>query len=340
MKKYLLLLMLASPAYLASAQDSKTPFMTKSLSAAGIKEVFVRTSGGSISVSGAASEEPRVEVYVQGNNGDNNLSKAEIQKRLDEDYTLTIDTHDGELHVDAKNKRNNNWRNSLSIGFKIYVNKQAATNLTTAGGSIALASLTGDQNFTTSGGSISVNGVEGVIKGTTSGGSVSVKNSKRDIELTTSGGSISAANCEGRIRLSTSGGSLRLSDLKGNIDASTSGGSISGDNISGELVVGTSGGSVNLMAISGSLQAGTSAGSIHAQMTSVGKYVRLNAGSGRVTIQLPANQGVDIDARGDRVTLAAEGKFQGEKEKEKVVGKINGGGSPVEVRGDGISVTF
>lgn len=341
MKKTLLLLMLATPALFASAQNYKTPFMSKSLSGTSVKQVFVQTAGGSISVSGASGEDPRVEVYITGNNGRDNMSKEEIQKRLDENYTLTIDTHDGELHIEAKNKRNmNNWRNSLSIGFKVYVNRQTATNLTTAGGSIALNSLTGNQNFTTSGGSLAVNDLEGNIKGSTSGGSVSVKNSRRNIELTTSGGSIAAENCEGNIDLSTSGGSLRLANLKGTIDASTSGGSISGDRVNGDLKVGTSGGSVNLTAISGSLDASTSAGSIHAQMLSVGKFVKINASSGHVNVQLPANQGVDLDARGDRVTLASNGKFEGEKEKERVVGKVNGGGSRVDVRGDGINITF
>jgi len=338
MKKYLFLLLLASPAYLASAQDNKVPYLTKPLS--GVKDVFVRTSGGSISVSGATGQESRVEVYIQGNNGAN-LSKEEIKQRLDEDYTLELDVHDGELHATAKNKRNNiDWRKSLSIGFKVYVGRQSTTNLTTSGGSIHLDNLTGNQNFTTSGGSLHVDAVAGAIRGTTSGGSVHVSNSKQDIELTTSGGSIKASDCEGQIRLVTSGGSLSLDGLKGTINASTSGGSVKGNRIDGELITSTSGGSVNLTGISGSVDAGTSAGSIHVQMVRVGKYVKVNAGSGHVDLQLP-KQGVDLDLRGNRVNFDISGTFEGQKDKEKVVGKLNGGGSLVEVRGDGtVNVSY
>jgi hypothetical protein len=339
MKKYLILLLLASPAYLASAQDYKTPYLTKSLAADNVKNVFVNTSGGSISVKGG--EEPRIEVYIVGNNNQN-LSKDEIKKRLEEDYSLDISVHDGELHATAKQKHNiSNWRKNLSIGFKVYVNKATSTNLNTSGGSISIANLTGNQNFETSGGSLSINGVAGVIKGETSGGSISVANSGKDIDLQTSGGSITASNCQGHLKLETSGGSVRLQDLKGYVKAETSGGSVSGNNIDGELIAGTSGGSVNLVNIAGSVNATTSAGSIHVQMTRVDKYVKIDGDAGHVDLQLPGKQGFNLDVRGDRVSLASTGTFEGQKDKEHVVGKVNGGGSPVEVRGDGsVNVSY
>jgi len=335
MKKYFLLFLLASPVLLASAQSGKTPYYTRSLANDGIKKVFVNTSGGSISVSGAGTEQPHIDVYVDGNRI-NSLTKEEIKKRLEENYILDIDIHDGELHAIAKSRKNFNWGNkSLSIGFKIYVNNQTETNLNTSGGSLHLDNLTGTQNFETSGGSINVDKLTGVIKGETSGGSIHVSNSKPDIDLETSGGSVTAENCSGKIRLETSGGSLNLSDLKGTIDAKTSGGSVRGRNINGDIITGTSGGSVDLSAMSGSVDASTSAGGMHVQMLRVGKYVKIDANSGHVDLELPASQGVDVDLRGNHVNFNMNGKFEGHKEKERVNGKLNGGGALVEVRGDG-----
>jgi hypothetical protein len=334
MKKYFLLLLMASPVYFASAQDSKTPYYTRSLANDGIKQVFVNTSGGSIAVVGG-TEQPHVDVYIVGNNNQQ-LTKEEIKKRLEEDYVLDIDIHNGELHATAKSRRNNNnWRRSLSIGFKVYVNPKTTTNLNTSGGSLYLKNLVGDQNFETSGGSINAIDLTGIIKGETSGGSINVAGCKPNIDLETSGGSVTASDCSGKIRLETSGGSLNLSDLKGTIDAKTSGGSVRGNNIDGDIITGTSGGSVNLMAMSGSVDASTSAGSMHVQMLHVGKYVKIDANSGHVDLQLPASQGVDVDLRGNNVNFSMNGKFEGNKEKERVNGKLNGGGSLVEVRGDG-----
>src|ERR1700744_1669405 len=105
MKIYLLLLLIACTGSVAFAQGNwdKNPYQTKSLAADAIKDVFVNTSGGSISVSGASGESPRIEVFVRGNNG-GELSKEEADKRLAEDYILEISVNNHELHARAKRK--------------------------------------------------------------------------------------------------------------------------------------------------------------------------------------------------------------------------------------------
>jgi DUF4097 and DUF4098 domain-containing protein YvlB len=338
MKKYLLVLFVACTGSIAFAQNNeKTPYLTKSLSGQAVKEVFVNTSGGSITVSGASGEAPRVEVFIQGNNGNNDLSKEEIQKRLDENYDLSVDVSGGELHAKAKNKHDGNmdWKKSLSISFRVYVPGNVATTLNTSGGSIHLDNLTGTQQFETSGGSLHLDKIAGNIKGRTSGGSIHVSNSKETIDLETSGGSIEANNCTGHIRLETSGGSLHLDGLKGDIKATTSGGSISGNKIDGDFITGTSGGSINLTNLACSLDATTSAGSFHAQFISVGKSVKIDVSSGHVDLQLPGKQGLNLDLRGDKIETNLADNFSGNKEKERVEGKLNGGGALVEVRGNG-----
>ena len=89
MKKYLLFFLLAAFQFSVNAQvkSSDKPFMTKSLSNESIKDVEVETSGGSISVSGVAATEARVEVYITSNNN-KELTKEEIQQRLNEKYNL------------------------------------------------------------------------------------------------------------------------------------------------------------------------------------------------------------------------------------------------------------
>ena len=183
MKTYLLLLFIACQSCVALAQDNgnRTPYQTKSLANDAIKDVTVKTSGGSIMVSGASGESPRVEVFVHGNNNQE-LSKEEIEKRLAEDYELDVSVSNHELHAVAKRKHdegNWNWKRQLSISFQIYVPKQVATHLSTSGGSIHLDNLSGEENFSTSGGSLHIEELTGVIKGETSGGSIDVKKLRR-----------------------------------------------------------------------------------------------------------------------------------------------------------------
>lgn len=284
-------------------------------------------------VSGRTGETPRVEVYIKGNNG-RELSKEEIEKRLASDYDMNISVNGHELNAVVKAKHNfSNWRRSMSISFKIYVPQQVSTNLRTSGGGISLDNLKGNERFSTSGGGLQIDKLTGTIYGRTSGGGIDVSNSGDDIDLNTSGGGINAKNCNGKIKLTTSGGGLELGNLKGNIVAHTSGGGIDGNDIQGELVTGTSGGSIDLRRMSCSLDASTSGGSLNAQMTHVGKYLRLNASSGNVDIELPSKQGYNLDLRGEGVNQRPSAiSFTGEWERNRVNGSVNGGGIPVDAR--------
>lgn len=345
MKTYLLIILFACTGSIAIAQGSweKTPYQTKSLANDAIREVFVKTSGGSISVSGEAGESPRIEIYVRGNNGQE-LSKEEIDKRLEKDFDLAVTVSNHELHAVAKRKHDFNidWRRQLSISFKVFVPTRVATHLNTSGGSIHLDNLDGDQEFSTSGGSLHMDKLVGVIKGETSGGSIQISNSRNNIDLETSGGSVRASNCQGKIKLETSGGSLHLDALNGSINANTSGGSITANDIKGELITGTSGGSVNLSALSCSLDASTSGGSMHVELLHLGKYVKLDVNGGHVDLKLPSGEGMDLNLSANRINPASSvGRFSGEWEKDHVRGSLNGGGVPVHVEAsDKLNVSF
>lgn len=342
MKKLFLLTSIVTVSLAVNAQE-KTPYMTKSLSSESVKNTEVQTSGGSISVTGVNSAaETKVEVYISSNMGrEDNLSKEEIEKRLQE-YDLNVTVSNNKLTAIAKpKKRDMDWKRGLSISFKVFVQKNSSTNLATSGGSISIANLTGDQKFTTSGGSLHVDNVGGKIDGTTSGGSIHLDNSRDDIDLTTSGGSIDARNSEGKIRLETSGGSLNLRDLKGDIKATTSGGSVRGQNVSGELITHTSGGGIHLSDMACSLDASNSGGSIDIEMKELGKYVKISNSGGSIDLQIPKNKGVDLDLSGGRIKTDQLGNFDGKVEDDSVRGKLNGGGVPVRVSSSGrINLAF
>jgi len=343
MKKLLFHLMLAGLTISAYAQirTGEEPYLTKSFANASIKDVDVKTSGGSISVEGVNAAEVRVEVFINSNHLHRSLSKEEIKRRLDKSYDLNVSFSNNTITAIAKPKeRNIDWTESLSISFKVFTSKNITSDLQTSGGSISLTNLSGSQDFTTSGGSLNVDDVSGKVDGKTSGGSIHVANSKDDINLTTSGGSINAENCNGKLRLSTSGGSINLSDLKGNIEANTSGGSINGNDIEGELSTGTSGGSVHLSDMACSLDASTSSGSMDVSMKELGKYIKISNSGGNITLAIPANKGVDLRLSGQKVSAPSLNNFNGRKEDNEIEGKLNGGGVPVTVRAGGGRVSL
>lgn len=315
---------------LTYAQDDRTPYLTKSLANDGINNLVVTTSAGGITVSGKSGEAPRIEVYIRGNNR-HDLTKEEIQKRLDEDYDMNIAVNGHELDATVKNKHEMmNWHEGLSISFKIYVPEQCSTNLHTSGGGITLDYLNGDETFSTSGGGLNLDHLNGTVHGRTSGGGIEVSNSGDDIDLHTSGGGIDARDCNGKIRLETSGGGLRLEGLKGTIYSHTSGGGVDGRNIEGELTTSTSGGSINLEEMACSLDAHTSGGGLRAQMKSLGKYLRVSSSAGNVELEIPAKQGLDLDLSGESISGNVLTNFTGSTDKRHITGTVNGGGIPFE----------
>jgi len=324
---------LISVAVQAQFRD-KDPFITKSFSNETINEVYARTSGGSIFIKGGNAQ-ARVEVYIQGNNG-NDLSKDEIKQRLENDYKFILTVDNGELKITAEPKdKIFNWKRALNISFNVYVPHNVSTDLSTSGGNIQMENLSGTQNFSTSGGSLRLDKLSGKIKGRTSGGGIDVSNTKDDIDLSTSGGSITAENCSGTLKLKTSGGKIQLDGLRGMITASTSGGPIHGNDIKGELSAHTSGGGVDLQDLSGSVEASTSGGNMEVEINELDKYVTIKNSGGNIHVKLPGDKGLNLNVRGENIRIDNMNNFSGNKDEHKVEGKLNGGGVPVNIHSSG-----
>src|SRR5690554_2745555 len=119
-------------------QNSDAILLTsKTYPVASIKALKVATSGGSIQVSGDASREAVVQMYVRPNNN-KRLSQDEIEEIIERDYEISIEENNGTLAAVAKRKNNVNWKNSLNISFKIQTGNKVSTDLNTSGGSIQL----------------------------------------------------------------------------------------------------------------------------------------------------------------------------------------------------------
>ena len=89
---FFMLAIMVTPALRAQSSDEREPFLTKSFSNGTIQQVNSETQGGNITVTAVAASQAHVEMYVWPNEGSDRQmpSKAEIQKQLDELYTIDI----------------------------------------------------------------------------------------------------------------------------------------------------------------------------------------------------------------------------------------------------------
>jgi len=345
MKKTAFTLLFAVTFILANAQYNyaKDPFLIKSLKGEIFQKADAETSHGNISVSVVPADEARIEVYIRSNNGRNeNLSKEEIQARLNEGYTLDISVTNGTLSAIAKPRRNfDNWKRSLGISFRIYTTQNVATTLRTSHGNIDMAGLEGSQDMATSHGNINIENINGKLSGSTSHGNISIKGAK-GVDVSTSHGNIDVTNCNGEIELTTSNGDVRLNKLKGKIHAGTSHGNVTADVVDGELSAKTSHGNIALENLTCSVEASTTHGNISAEVNQVTGSINLNNSDGDISIQLPKGKGIDIDLQGKTIRLDKMENFSGSKTERSMKGSLNGGGEAVKAEtGRGtVSLTF
>lgn len=309
-------------------KDSDKPYMVKTFTASTIKKLKMNTSGGSLTVVGSTDSEAKIEVYIRGNNWNDEISKEELEERL-KNYELSVTQEGSAILVFSKNKTNDWGKKSLSISFKAFVPEKSSVDLNTNGGSISVKNIIENVNGKTSGGSIALKNCKNNINLKTSGGSISADNSSGNVTLSSSGGSISANDLDGIIDLKTSGGSINLDALKGTISAITSGGSIKATELRGKSVVKTSAGSIVLREVYGTLEAATSAGSLDAEILELGNSLNLSVSSGNMTVKMPMNKGVDLKCTAQKINTGTLYNFKGDTEKTSIKGTLNGGGIPV-----------
>lgn len=294
------LLALLTSYSLSIAQSPDDAYRIETFNTNDSPSVDIRTSGGSINVFGHSENEVRVEMYVRRNNRYQSPNDTDL-----EDFEIDISQSGNSITASARNNRTSvrNWftGNNYSVSFVVYAP------------------------------------VNSVVDGNTSGGSISGENFSNRIKLHTSGGSVSAASIDGEAELRTSGGSISISNSSGSMDARTSGGSIRVENYMGDLDIRTSGGSLNISNSEGSISGRTSGGSINADFNELTGDVSLRTSGGGININIPRENGYDLDLKGQRVNIELE-NFSGSAERNQITGSMNGGGYNIDARTSGGSV--
>jgi Putative adhesin len=293
---------------IASLANDGDPFLVKSFNMDTPGNLKVKINGGGISVSSHPGNTIKVEMYVRKGSrwvrpGD------DVAKEIKEDYDIEISKSANTVSAVVERKgAADSWfswfsSDNISISFTVYVPEKTSCNLNTSGGSIQLSGVTGKQDVRTSGGSLDLDNIRG------------------DMEARTSGGSINIEKYAGTLSAHTSGGPINLQDARG------------------ELEVSTSGGGIKLNNVDGSVEASTSGGGIHASVSTITKYLRLKTSGGSIHAVVPTGLGMDLNLKGNRVNAKLI-NFNGEADKDKVVGSMNGGGIPVVMATSGGSVNL
>jgi hypothetical protein len=174
----------------------------------------------------------------------------------------------------------------------------------------------------------------------TGGGTIEIQEITGEVRAHTRGGSVEVSEVGGSVDVETSGGSIRAEEIGGDVVARTSGGSVRMDEVAGRVEARTSGGTIELREVAGPVVARTGGGSIRVRFTRhPGGELRTSGGS--IEAEIPEGVGLDLEAStsGGRVDVERDLDFDGELQRMRAVGRVNGGGPPLQLHTSGGSVT-
>jgi DUF4097 and DUF4098 domain-containing protein YvlB len=230
----------------------------------------------------------------------------------------------------------------------------------TLAGELNIDKVQGDAKLTTGGGDIHVGQVGGSLRCSTGAGHITVKSAGGESFLETRGGDIVAGELSGIVHAQTDGGGVHIRTAGGAVTAVSGGGEIVVEkaggvvtlrNMAGPVQVGSAAGvrcesgsgGIRLSNITGPMRVSTSMGSIMASL--MGSKLNdsyLATGSGDITVLIPSNVGVVIQAQNSmadtlRRIVSEFPAVQARRQGTRVVanGAINGGGPLLQISGTG-----
>uniref|UniRef100_UPI0035635ACF DUF4097 family beta strand repeat-containing protein n=1 Tax=Draconibacterium sp. TaxID=1965318 RepID=UPI0035635ACF len=217
----------------------------------------------------------------------------------------------------------NFWRNNVGISLTIIVPEEMSCDVSSSGGGLKISGVKGTHDFSSSGGGVKLEDTSGSTKASSSGGGVHVYKHKGDIKLSSSGGGVTLEKAKGSVYARSSGGSVKLEEINGDVDASSSGGGVY---VQGEA---------------GMVKAKSSGGSVKVNISNLSDELYLQSSGGGVSAVIHGGEkmGLDLDLRSGRVNIELH-NFNGTSEKDRVKGKMNGGGIPVYAHASGGNVNI
>jgi sensor histidine kinase YesM/DUF4097 and DUF4098 domain-containing protein YvlB len=316
----------------------RTPTIIKTIDAEGIKSLQLITFAGDIEILGTDENTIKIEIFASVRSWTSLFFVAERVNFIDDEINyLDINKTDETLRIFSKPNYFHpfNWFNFQKTSFRISLPKTIHSNLKTYGGNIYLKNIDGNHAFTTWGGNLYIENTQGILKGKTMGGKIEIVNSDAKIDANTWGGKVFLLENRGDIIVKTLGGNIEIRNQKGKVHASTSGGNILCEGLWGELQCSTWGGNIKLWNINGNVGASTKGGNVEAEIKLVKEYIWLDTAGGNIKTVLPLQQPMNLDISSSRIMLPNLPNFDGFRTQNQLMGKINGGGPSVKIKGTG-----
>ncbi len=200
-----------------------------------------------------------------------------------------------------------NVQAQTSAGDVRFHHVKGSVDVKTSGGTLHLGDIGGWVRASTAGGDISADSVSGEARLETGGGDISVDSAGTSIRAETAGGKVRIGRASGAVIAITGGGIIDIGKVVGAVTAHNAGGGpINVASAGGGARCDSASGPIRVSNLSGSFRIATASGSVVAQFEG-GRLLAdssVSTGSGDITVYLPSNLGVNVQARNDGASRA------------------------------------
>lgn len=306
----------------AEAQRVEGSFQ-RSLSVAGAPSIDVVSGSGRIEVRPGSANRVEVSARIVADDGWGSrraLPAAERVRRLE--ANPPIEQSGNVVRIGHINDED--LRNDVSISYTLTVPAASSIVASTGSGSQHIEGINGNVKATSGSGSLTCRTVGGDLRAATGSGSISVDGVRGAFHATTGSGEILATGLAGRITSTTGSGEIDLTQTG-----------------SGSVNVSTGSGSIHVRGANGPVDASTASGSLQIQGRMSDDW-SLSSASGRITIDLPSNQGFELDARtgSGRIQSDFPLTISGVVDRRSLRGATQGGGRLLRVRTSSGGITL
>jgi Toastrack DUF4097 len=282
----------------------------RTLKVTGAADITVTTGSGNIEVRSGPAGTVRIHGEIRANHGWN-FSDDDVQRRIKAIESNPPIEQTGNI-IRIGHIQDPALRRNISISYELVVPQ--ATQLD---------SKTGSGNQT-------VEGIRGPARVGSGSGTLKVSDIGDEVRAQTGSGDIDVSSVHGSAYLHSGSGGIRAEDIGGSISAETGSGNLRlSQSAPGPVKVTTGSGSAELSNIRGSLRAETGSGGITAEGDPTGDWI-LHAGSGDLTVRVPASAGFDLNAHSGSGQISTDHShpitLEGTMNRHELHGKVHGGG--------------
>jgi hypothetical protein len=219
------------------------------------------------------------------------------------------------------------WFGGPTLRLRAAVPRDFSVEAKTNGGRIRIRDFAGALRAETEDDDVRVSGAEGAIEIVTRRGRVNVRDVKGSVRASTARSNVEVENVEGSVEVTSEWGSIQVNTASGDARGKTERGSIEMHTIGGAVGAVTDLGDVVLVDVAGPIQVASKRGQVSVRFTG-NPAGTIETDTGGITLRLPSDAKLQLDARTRKGTLRLDGVFwlEGDLDDRSGSGTINGGG--------------